>query len=456
MAHSDKNIVITPNISSTTADPRIVFSGADASTGPQNITLQVYPTNSGTLSFEGSAGQLFSITNSMSGTIFSANDVSGIPSIEVLDTGLVKIAQYSGNLLIGSGTDSGIAKVQITGDQTVSGKTVYGPNTTWGAYLQVGGSSREYVDNGTYASVAASDGNLHLDAASGKDLYLNYYDGSTVKIGGGANNFVAVFNTSGSLTLNGSLTVGNGANASSIYMSDSDEGTREFHCNSNRIGFLTQAGAWGAYCDDAGNWYANNISGSTSGTNTGDQTSVTGNAGTVGGFTPSATSGTANRVVVADGNGYIFNNYFNSTDDTTTATLTYIMGKFGDNYLRSASAAKVATFISGSTMNIAGSSTSVVGLTLNNSSNPINPNDVTQNQLGYNTSVSLFGQTDGGLYSSAHSSSWIHQIYGDFRSGQIAIRGKNSGTWQAWRTVLDTGNWSAYSPSVGKMLAICR
>jgi hypothetical protein len=272
MAHSDKNIVITPNISSTTADPRIVFSGADASTGPQNITLQVYPTNSGTLSFEGSTGQLFSITNSMSGTIFSANDVSGIPSIEVLDTGLVKIAQYSGNLLIGSGTDSGIAKVQITGDQTVSGKTVYGPNTTWGAYLQVGGSSREYVDNGTYASVAASDGNLHLDAASGKDLYLNYYDGSTVKIGGGANNFVAVFNTSGSLTLNGSLTVGNGANSSNIYMADSDEGQRTIHCNSNQIGFLKQNDSWGAYCDDAGNWYANNISGSTSGTNTGDQT----------------------------------------------------------------------------------------------------------------------------------------------------------------------------------------
>jgi hypothetical protein len=455
MAHSDKNIVITPNISSTTADPRIVFSGADASTGPQNITLQVYPTNSGTLSFEGSTGQLFSITNSMSGTIFSANDVSGIPSIEVLDTGLVKIAQYSGNLLIGSGTDSGIAKVQITGDQTVSGKTVYGPNTTWGAYLQVGGSSREYVDNGTYASVAASDGNLHLDAGSGKDLYLNYYDGSSVRIGNGANSHVATFNTSGSLTLNGSLTVGNGANASSIYMSDSDEGARELHCNSNRIGFLTQAGSWGAYCDDSGNWYANNISGSTSGTNTGDQTSVSGNAGTVGGFTPSASSGTANRVVVADANGYIFNNYFNSTDDTTTATLTYIMGKFGDNYLRSASAAKVATFISGQTMNIAGSSTSVAGLTLNSSSVSINPNDVTQNQIGYNTSVSLFGQTDGGLYSSAHSSSWIHQIYGDFRTGQIAIRGKNNGTWQAWRRVVDESNYSTIVTTVSGSSGSC-
>jgi hypothetical protein len=95
-------------------------------------------------------------------------------------------------------------------------------------------------------------------------------------------------------------------------------------------------------------------------------------------------------------------------------------------------------------INIDGSSGSVTGLTLNSSVSPINPDNVTQNQLGYNNSVSLFGQIDGGLYSSAYSSSWIHQIYGDFRTGQIAIRGKNNGTWQAWRTVLDSSNYTSY------------
>ena len=120
MALSDKNIVITPNISQT-ADPKIVFSGADSSTSAQTITLQVYPTNSGTLSFEGSSGQLFSITNSMSGTIYSVNDVSGVPSIEVLDSGLVKIGQYSGNVLIGTGADSGAAKLQVAGNVASTG-----------------------------------------------------------------------------------------------------------------------------------------------------------------------------------------------------------------------------------------------------------------------------------------------------------------------------------------------
>ena len=104
MANTDKNIVITPNIGSTTDYSKIVFSGADASTAAQNLTLRVYPTNGGTLSFEGSSGQLLSIANTMTGTIFSANDISGIPSIEVLDTGLVKLAQYNGSVAINTST----------------------------------------------------------------------------------------------------------------------------------------------------------------------------------------------------------------------------------------------------------------------------------------------------------------------------------------------------------------
>ena len=91
----------------------------------------------------------------------------------------------------------------------------------------------------------------------------------------------AFLSSSGSVTVGGYLTVNGAGTSSSIYMTDSDEGQREIHCNSNRIGFLTQAGAWGAYCDDAGNWNAINFSGSSSGTNTGDQTSVAGNAGSV-------------------------------------------------------------------------------------------------------------------------------------------------------------------------------
>ena len=58
-----------------------------------------------------------------------------------------------------------------------------------------------------------------------------------------------------------------------------------------------------------------------------------------------ATAATANTIVLRDASGYISNNYFNSSDDVNTGTITYLMGKFGDNYYRSATAAKVATFL---------------------------------------------------------------------------------------------------------------
>jgi hypothetical protein len=51
----------------------------------------------------------------MSGTIFAVNDISGIPSIEVDDTGVVRIAQYTGNVLVGTSTDNSIGKLQVNG-----------------------------------------------------------------------------------------------------------------------------------------------------------------------------------------------------------------------------------------------------------------------------------------------------------------------------------------------------
>jgi hypothetical protein len=100
MPNSYKDIIITPNRAQV-ADPKIEFRGANSSVNTA-ITIQTYPTANGTLSFEGSAGQLFSVTNDMSGTIFSVNDVSGIPSIEVLSTGQINLAPFGGNITIGN------------------------------------------------------------------------------------------------------------------------------------------------------------------------------------------------------------------------------------------------------------------------------------------------------------------------------------------------------------------
>ena len=90
--------------------------------------------------------------------------------------------------------------------------------------------------------------------------------------------------------------------------------------------------------------------------------SIDGNSATVGGFTPTATAGTANRVVVADANGYITNNYFHTTgggSERNASGLGYFAGhNTSDYYIRSYTAAAAATLLSGQTMNIAGSATS--------------------------------------------------------------------------------------------------
>ena len=64
-----------------------------------------------------------------------------------------------------------------TSDQALRmrGGALFGPNSTWGAYLMVGSNGNG--TSGSYASVATTNGNLHLDAASGYGMYLNYYYG---------------------------------------------------------------------------------------------------------------------------------------------------------------------------------------------------------------------------------------------------------------------------------------
>ncbi len=89
--------------------------------------------------------------------------------------------------------------------------------------------------------------------------------------------------------------------------------------------------------------------------------------------TNATSANTASTLVARDGNGdfngrYINSSYFNSSDDVNTGNISYIMAKFGDNYYRSATAAKVASFISGQSMNIAGNA-STVTINYNNDSN---------------------------------------------------------------------------------------
>ena len=188
MANSDKDILITTNKGSTTDDPKIEFKGASSSVGPSTITVRAYPTSSGTVSFEGSAGQLFSVTNNLtSGSIYSVNDVSGIPSIDVNADGTVLIAPYNGNIGFGTATPTSkfhfVGNVTLSGNLTASGQNAIvnqdnGNSGQWyGRILSINSTSQKAAFLGTYAGIAGVFAHNHTLNAW-EDLYINTVDGT--------------------------------------------------------------------------------------------------------------------------------------------------------------------------------------------------------------------------------------------------------------------------------------
>jgi hypothetical protein len=94
-------------ISPLSAAPRLSYDNG----GGLNITS--YTTGTTTLdrfSVDGSAGRLFSISDSLTGTIFSVNDAAGLPIIQVDSdtTDIVNIGPYGTSTFVTSGSSVGI------------------------------------------------------------------------------------------------------------------------------------------------------------------------------------------------------------------------------------------------------------------------------------------------------------------------------------------------------------
>ena len=87
------DIVITPN-RGTSSNPKIDFTGTSAGT----IKLEVLA--DGTISWNGGSGSLFSIADSLSGSLMSVNDASGLPIFEVFSDNKIVAGPYNQNAFV--------------------------------------------------------------------------------------------------------------------------------------------------------------------------------------------------------------------------------------------------------------------------------------------------------------------------------------------------------------------
>ncbi len=114
-----------------------------AYTGVNNYALRVsgstslYKSGSTVLDIQGSSGQLFSVTDSLSGSLFSVNTVAGLPVIEAFSNNVVNIGKYGSYGLVVSGSAVTVA----TGSSAPTGTAAEGTFK----FAVVGGSYYIYV-----------------------------------------------------------------------------------------------------------------------------------------------------------------------------------------------------------------------------------------------------------------------------------------------------------------------
>lgn len=121
-----------------------------------------------------------------------------------------------------------------------------------------------------------------------------------------------------------------------------------------------------------------------------------------------------------------------------TASTAYAAASHTHNYAGSSSAG--------------GAANSLANFKVTNNTN-LGIDDPGSNAIGYVSGLTKaawnYQQTDGALYTQRYSDKWIVEMFQDYRTGQVSVRGKNNGTWQGWRNILDSSNYASYVTPAG-------
>jgi len=142
----------------STATPAFPYSGSAVITGSLIISsstatapLALKGTGSGVFTVDGTTGRLFQIDDSLSGSLFSVNTISGLPVIEAFSDNTVRIGKFGSKALYVSQSAVGIGKeIGLNGVLDVSG-SMYVTGS-----LNVSGSINGSISSAVTASYAST------------------------------------------------------------------------------------------------------------------------------------------------------------------------------------------------------------------------------------------------------------------------------------------------------------
>lgn len=112
------------------------------------------------------------------------------------------------------------------------------------------------------------------------------------------------------------------------------------------------------------------------------------------------------------------------------------------NYIKGKASGSWAISITGNA-STASTASAVARATFGDSANGTHDaNSMTSNGLYYynsNGPASIGNSTsDGAIYVQAYNTNWVSQIAQDYCNGNLFVRGKNNGTWQAWKGIVSS------------------
>ena len=136
--------------------------------------LIVQGSGSNIFDVQGSQGQLFSITDSLSGSLFSVNDISGIPIMEVFSDNTIKMGTFNQEAIIISGSRAGMgvanpqAKLHISGASNSGLFEIDSPAVN--NIIYVSGSGNVGIGTGTPTNTLQVSGSLWTTTITASSL----------------------------------------------------------------------------------------------------------------------------------------------------------------------------------------------------------------------------------------------------------------------------------------------